>query len=61
MSRTAQSFTQNDVSKAVKGAAKAGLSVRRVEVDRSGKIVIVIGDPERGPAGDLANPWDSVA
>jgi hypothetical protein len=36
-----RSFTQADVTRAIRGALKAGLPVRRVEIDENGKIVIV--------------------
>jgi hypothetical protein len=34
-------FRQSDVCRAVKGAKAAGVEVKRVEVDPSGKIIIV--------------------
>jgi len=43
-------FTQADVTRAVKGATQAGLHIARVEIDRDGKIVIVLGEIE-SPAG----------
>jgi hypothetical protein len=45
MSRGAQTFKQNDVKKAGKGALDAGLDVQRIEIDRAGKIVIIVGKP----------------
>ena len=39
MSRGAQALRQGDVTKAIKGAVKAGLSVKRFEVDKDGKII----------------------
>ena len=56
MSRGAQTFTQNDVTKACKGAVKAGLEIQRVEIE-AGKIVIFAGKP---PDAKSANEWDSV-
>jgi hypothetical protein len=38
------SFTQANISRAAKGAMAAGLNVIRVEVDATGKIVVVCGD-----------------
>jgi hypothetical protein len=43
MSRSAQPFTQGDITRAVKGAVKAGLNVQRFEIDRDGKIVVFTG------------------
>jgi hypothetical protein len=50
MSRAATAFRQNDITRALR-AATAGREVRRVEVDRDGKIVLVLieqqsADPE---------------
>jgi hypothetical protein len=42
MSRGPQTFKQRDVTRALKGAAAAGIDVRRVEIDH-GKIIVVIG------------------
>jgi hypothetical protein len=42
MSRAAQSFKQTDLTKTIRGARKAGLDVQRVEIDHTGKIVIII-------------------
>jgi nitrate reductase NapAB chaperone NapD len=58
MSRGAQLFRQADVAKAIKATVSAGLPVRRVEIARDGKIVVVIGAPDTEAAND--NEWDSV-
>jgi hypothetical protein len=39
--RRPRPFTQDDVTRAVKGARAAGCEVQRVELDVAGKIVIV--------------------
>ena len=49
MSRSAQSFTQGDITRAVKGAVKAGLNVQRFEIDRDGKIVVFTGKQPEHP------------
>jgi hypothetical protein len=51
-------FTQAEIARAVKGARAAGLPLKRIEIDGSGKIVLVAGDPESDPADE--NPWDGV-
>lgn len=51
-------FTQGDISKLLKGAKAAGMKVRRVVIDRSGRIVAdFTGSPD-----DSAEPneWDVV-
>jgi hypothetical protein len=44
MSKRAPTFTQSQISRAARGAMKAGLSVSRVEIDANGKIVVVCAD-----------------
>jgi hypothetical protein len=46
MSRGIQMFKQTDVTKAIRGAQNAGLSVQRFEIDRAGKIVVTAGQAE---------------
>jgi hypothetical protein len=43
MARAPTTFRQRDVTAAIKAASAAGLLVARVEIDKSGKIVIVTG------------------
>lgn len=50
-------FTQADIAKILKGAKAAGVSVRSVEIDRTGKIVAQFGAPRSSTA---ANEWDEV-
>lgn len=57
MSRGPQTFKQRDLTKALKGAVAAGLDVKRVEIDRDGKIIIVPGQPDEAAAN---NEWDTV-
>jgi hypothetical protein len=42
MSRTPATFRQNDITRALRAAGAAGREVRRVEIDRDGKIVLVL-------------------
>lgn len=55
MARIPPTFKQADVTKAVKGAIAAGLDIARVEIDRSGKIVIQLAN---GGAKEQAAPDD---
>jgi hypothetical protein len=57
MSRGVHKFKQGDVTKAIKGAVNAGLSVKRVEIE-GGKIVVFAGRPDS--QGAPANEWDEV-
>jgi hypothetical protein len=59
MSRGPQTFKQKDLTKAVKAMVKAGISVKRVEIDKSGKIVMVAAKPEdEGGKNPEENEWD---
>ena len=62
MSRGQQTFKQRDVTKALKATVKAGIAVERVEIDKDGKIVVVIGRPEDAATGEKPgkNEWDAV-
>jgi hypothetical protein len=57
MSRGPQTFRQRDLTKAVKGVTAAGMSVAKVEVDKAGKIVVVVGEPDKTKEPER-NEWD---
>jgi len=38
-------FRQGDVTKALKAATAAGVTIQRFEIDRDGKIVVFAGEP----------------
>jgi hypothetical protein len=61
MSRGGQSFKQGDVTKAIKGAVKAGFKVGRIEIE-DGKIIVFGGDAASSDTkvDSDANEWDSV-
>jgi hypothetical protein len=46
MSRGQQTFRQGDVTRALRAVRKAGVEVLRVEVDRDGEIVVVVGNQD---------------
>ena len=59
MGRAPSTFRQQDVTKAVKAVTAAGVHIARVEIDKSGKIVIITAElTDR--LGELteANEWD---
>ncbi|PAY05431.1 hypothetical protein CK489_29040 [Bradyrhizobium sp. UFLA03-84] len=60
MSRGPQTFRQNDVTKALKGAVAAGFDPARVEIDRDGKIIIIVNSPAVAFSSDAVNEWDGV-
>jgi hypothetical protein len=52
MSRGEQTFKQTDVTKALKGAEKAGLKVQRAEVRKDGSILLDFDPPAKTPDTD---------
>lgn len=44
MSRAPPTFRQGDVTRALKAAKQSGLPIARVEIDKAGKIVVVLGE-----------------
>ena len=58
MGRARASFRQGDLARALRAARAAGAEVARVEIDRDGKLVLVMGpgsEPTTKP-----NEWDAV-
>lgn len=55
MTRAACTFRERDVTRAIRAVEAAGKKIRKVEIDKDGKVVIVIAqddDSER-------NEWDA--
>ncbi len=61
MARAPSTFRQQDVTRAVKAVAAAGVHIARIEIDKSGKIVIITADAT-GRLGETkeANEWDRI-
>ena len=61
MVRAPSTFRQQDVTRAVRAVAAAGVHIARVEIDKTGKIVIITVDATGRP-GEMteANEWDRV-
>ena len=60
MSRGAQSLKQSNFEKALKGAERAGLKVRRTEVRPDGSFILDFSGPRQQNADADDNPWNSV-
>ena len=59
MARAPSTFRQQDVTRAVKAVAAAGVHIARVEIDKTGKIVIITAEPTDQPAATMEeNEWD---
>jgi hypothetical protein len=56
MSKGLQIFKQTDLLRAIRTFQKAGLPIARAEIDRDGKIVVVVGDGKK--AEDTATELD---
>jgi hypothetical protein len=61
MARAPSTFRQQDVTRAVKAVAAAGVGIAWVEIDRAGKITIIaLGAEPHGKDRGYTNEWDSV-
>ncbi len=61
MTRPPSTFRQSNVTRAIKGAIAAGVTIARVEIDKDGKIVIVLpGSAPDARESNGGNEWDSV-
>jgi hypothetical protein len=57
VARAPSTFRQRDMTRAVKAVTKAGVNIRRVEIDLAGKIAIITGS-ETVPQDETSNPLD---
>jgi hypothetical protein len=53
MARAPSAFRQQDVTKAVKAVAAAGVDIARVEIGRDGRIVVVVQRSSASQQDDL--------
>jgi hypothetical protein len=61
MSHGPQVFRKRDVTRAVRAVKDAGEKVVRVEVDKDGRIIVIVGEAEQTAArNEGANEWDRI-
>ena len=62
MSRHPPKFSQADVTRAVRGALAAGVQMTRVEIDKDGRIILMVAKPTEHSdnVGVALNEWDAV-
>jgi hypothetical protein len=61
MARAPSTFRQQDVTRAVKAVAAAGISIARVEIDKNGKIIVITGEAhDRTGEATEVNEWDRI-
>jgi hypothetical protein len=53
-------FRETDLTRALKGARKAGENVARAEIGRDGKIVLVLKKDGEPSSRDERNEWDEI-
>jgi hypothetical protein len=58
MSRAPVSFKERDVIRVVKAIRKAGLKIKLVEIDKSGRIGVTTENGEDAEAPQDRNQWD---
>jgi hypothetical protein len=59
MARAPSTFRQQDVTRAIRAAAAAGVDIARVEVTKAGTIVIVATAAAEPAKQEDVNEWDT--
>jgi hypothetical protein len=60
VARTPSAFRQIDVTRAIKATRAAGIDIARIEIDRAGKIVIIMATEAAQIGAAEENEWDRV-
>jgi hypothetical protein len=58
MTRVPSSFRQQDLTKAIRGATKAGVNIAKIEIAKDGRIVIITAPEVAQLGADEENEWD---
>lgn len=56
MSRSPSTFRQTDLTRAIKAARNAGVTVARAEITKDGKIIIIVGETAGSSADIVLTP-----
>jgi len=59
MARAPSIFRQQDVTRALKAVAAAGVGIARVEIDKAGKIIIITDETTDQPGQASGNDLDN--
>jgi len=59
MARAPSTFRQQDVTRALKAVAAAGVGIARVEIDKAGKIIIITDETTDQPGQASGNDLDN--
>jgi hypothetical protein len=57
MSRGPATFRQRDLTAAAKAMIAAGLGIARVEIDKTGKIILITGKPSPCDLDERSDDW----
>lgn len=61
MGKGPATFKQRDVAAAIKAAVKAGCEVRRIEIEKNGKIIVIVGgEPGGDRPEDRSGAWSDL-
>jgi hypothetical protein len=60
MARAPSTFRQSDVTRAIKAVVAAGVHIARIEVDDTGRIVIVTGKPSKDNGAATADTPENI-
>jgi hypothetical protein len=60
MSKRPCTFKATDVTRAVRAVIAAGMPVKRVEVDKTGTIIVHVGDHADGGTQGQRTEWDTI-
>jgi hypothetical protein len=60
MPRSSPSFRQRDLTRAVKAVRNAGVEIKLIEIDKCGRIVVVLVNGGGRDAQQDRNEWDEV-